>query len=415
MNPKEPPAQLRTLRIVFASHTFCGGPFVVGSHQLAREISRIGHRIVHLSTPITPLHFVRISQWQIAGARSGVWWSGGKLRGGGFLEYVPMGLVPWVLAGPIFERTGLNLTTVTLPSIPRYLERIGFNDVDVLLIDQPAFVGLHLLFPARALILRGTDLAAAQGSAMHAAETAIARASDGLIGTSKAVLDDLRAAAPGKPAILVENGAETDHFMLPSAEPAELTAIPRPILIYVGALDERFDYQGISILARECPEFSIVLIGPKPSKVRFSTGSNIHLLGPRPYSQLAGYLQHADLGLLPLNDHPANAGRSPMKLYEYAAAGLRVVARRTAEIERRNDPFVICYDRRSEFADACRRALDLRIPRKVITDRALEQSWSIKSCRVLDFMAQILDAKSWSPAPNEEPSARSRRRARSTP
>ncbi len=33
--------------------------------------------------------------------------------------------------------------------------------------------------------------------------------------------------------------------------------------------------------------------------------------------------------MLPLSEHPTNAGRSPMKLYEYLAAGLRVVARRT--------------------------------------------------------------------------------------
>jgi hypothetical protein len=401
MSPKEPSVQPRTLRIVLASHTFCGGPFVVGSHQLAKEISRIGHRIVHLSTPVTPLHFVQISQWHIASARSRVWWSGGELRSGGFFEYVPMGLVPWVLAGPIFERTGLNLSTFTLPTIRRYLRRIGFNNADVLLIDQPAFVGLHRLFPARALILRGTDLTTARGPALHAAETAIARTADGLIGTSKAVLDGLTAAAPGKPAILVENGVDPENFTLPSAMPTELAAIPRPILVYVGALDERFDHRAISMLAQECPKFSIVLIGPKPSKARLSAGTNIHLLGPRPYRQLAGYLQHADLGLLPLNDHPANAGRSPMKLYEYAAAGLRVVARRTAEIERRKDPFVICYDRGSELADACRRALDLQIPAKVIIDHALKQSWSIKTRRVLDFIGQILDSKRGSPDPTE--------------
>jgi hypothetical protein len=90
-----------------------------------------------------------------------------------------------------------------------------------------------------------------------------------------------------------------------------------------------------------------------------------------------------------------------MKLYEYAAAGLRVVARRTAEIERRKDPFVICYDRGSELADACRRALDLQIPAKVIIDHALKQSWSIKTRRVLDFIGQILDSKRGSPDPTE--------------
>ena len=70
----------------------------------------------------------------------------------------------------------------------------------------------------------------------------------------------------------------------------------------------------------------------------------MRLLGPRPYAEVPAYLQHADVGLLLLSPDPANAGRSPMKLYEYAAAGLPVLARATPELQRRAEPFVALYD-----------------------------------------------------------------------
>lgn len=389
-----PLVQPRSLRIVFASHTFCGGPFVVGSHHLAREIAVLGHKVVHLSTPITPLHFLRIGQGQAARARAAVWRAGGQVRSGGFLEYVPLGLVPWAVAGPIFVRTGVNLTNITLPRMSHYLRRKGFTEIDALLIDQPAFVGLGNLLPVRALILRSTDhLGTLRGPARYAAEIAIAQVSDGLVGTSQLVLDGLRAVAPEKPAALISNGVQIDDFLPPQAQPREFQSIRRPILIYVGAIDDRLDYQAVSALAQSCPDLSIVLIGPKPTGMSWRPGENVYLLGSRPYDQLAGYLQHADLGLLPFSDHPANAGRSPMKLYEYAAAGLRVVARRTPELERRNEPFVFCYDRQSEFAAVCRNALALPSSREMITGRAIEQSWTQKARTLLHFVTQILEKK----------------------
>jgi glycosyltransferase involved in cell wall biosynthesis len=394
MEAGNPRVQPRPLRIVFASHTFCGGPFVVGSHHLAREIAVLGHKVVHLSTPVTPLHFLRIDQAPDARARTAVWRDGGVARNGGFLEYVPLGLVPWALAGPIYAQTGLNLANMTLPRMSSYLRRNGLPEIDALIVDQPAFVGLHEHLHVRALILRSTDhLGTLRGHARQTAEIAIARISDGLVGTSQLVLDGLRAVAPDKPAALISNGVQIDNFVSPRAQPAEFHSIRPPILVYVGAIDDRFDREAVFALARSCPDLSIVLIGPKPTGPPWRPPENVHLLGPRPYDQLGGYLQHADLGLLPFSDHPANAGRSPMKLYEYAAAGLRVVARRTAELERRNEPFIFCYGRQSEMPAVCRKTLALPSSREMVKGRAIQQSWTEKARTLLQFVTHILERK----------------------
>ena len=101
-------------------------------------------------------------------------------------------------------------------------------------------------------------------------------------------------------------------------------------------------------LAKSRPDIEFVIIGSGSHLARMAATplSNLRILGARPYAVLPAYLRHAHAGLLPLNDHPANAGRSPMKLYEYAAAGLPVLATRTAELARRGLPFVRFIDPR---------------------------------------------------------------------
>jgi len=121
--------------------------------------------------------------------------------------------------------------------------------------------------------------------------------------------------------------------------------------------------------------------------------ANVHLLGSRPYAELPGYLQHADLGLLPFNNHPGNAARSPMKLYEYAAAGLPVVARRTPELERRNEPFVHFYDDASALPAVCREVLALPGGRAAIVARAAAHGWARKAELLLQLVRAVLVRK----------------------
>jgi glycosyltransferase involved in cell wall biosynthesis len=54
--------------------------------------------------------------------------------------------------------------------------------------------------------------------------------------------------------------------------------------------------------------------------------ANVHLLGARRYSELPDVLRGADAGLIPYARNTLTDGIFPMKVYEYLAAGLPVVA-----------------------------------------------------------------------------------------
>ena len=340
------------MRIVFASHTHAGGSFMVGSHHLAREMHLLGHVVAHISTPVSAVHVLRLRdpevrrRFQVAFRPS---------VADGVLYLVPLTVLPWILTSrfPRFWDVDTFLPPGSIEA------RIGAHlggAVDLLIIDQPKLVGLtRILRPAR-VIYRPTDLYRTMpGNAwIGRAELRTIERSHVSVATSAPVAEHVRALdAPGQIYVL-PNGVDHRGFAVLAPTPPEYAGIPRTRAIYVGAMDHRFDFAALRLMARAFPRVEFVLVGPQSFRSRHKLRglANIRMLGPRSHAILPAYLQHAQVGLILMNDHPANRGRSPMKLYEYGAAGLPVLARRTPEIQRRHEPFVVMYEGSSDVVQS---------------------------------------------------------------
>lgn len=374
------------MNIMFASHTYIGGPFVVGSHHLAREMEKLGHSVLHVSTPITPFHLLKWSNPEYR-ERFKILTGKREMPSPGLVNSVPLTWFPWKVAGPIFRRTGRNWM---LPSLKPLLRQHQMESIDILFIDQPSFVGLEKVVKPGKTVYRPTDLySKLTGSdSIAAAEEAILADADALVSTSDPVLAELRPYKPSIPTLLLENGVEYDHFSKEAEEPEELKRIPGPRAVYVGAIDERLDLEALRLLAQELPELQLLVIGPYAPDIAaaFAPYDNVHLLGARPYETIPAYLQHADVALLPLSGHSANRGRSPMKLYEYAAAGLPVVVTETPELLRRHEDFLYFYRDRDTFPAKVREALHNRPPRDHMRQLAKRHAWESKVRTLLDFV-----------------------------
>ncbi len=133
------------------------------------------------------------------------------------------------------------------------------------------------------------------------------------------------------------NVADYDHFSRALDArikiPEDLVRIPEPRLGFVGAVSGyKLDFSLLRKLAEAHPEWSIVLIGkvgegdPWTDVSELRGLQNLHLLGPRAYSELPCYLKGLQVALLPnlLNEYTASM--FPMKFFEYLAAGLPVVS-----------------------------------------------------------------------------------------
>lgn len=134
---------------------------------------------------------------------------------------------------------------------------------------------------------------------------------------------------------LVPNGVDTAHFArvragLPEAD--DLHSYPRPRFGYIGTIGPWTDVDSLIDLARAVPESSVIVIGPWEVAQPVGLPANLHVLGPRPYDHLPEYLAGFDVALIPFKVGPLTQAVNPVKLFEYATAGVPIVATATEEL-----------------------------------------------------------------------------------
>jgi glycosyltransferase involved in cell wall biosynthesis len=132
------------------------------------------------------------------------------------------------------------------------------------------------------------------------------------------------------------NVADTDLFATALQDgPLDpgLAALPAPRVVFTGAIvTTKLDLGLLVELARLRRDWSFALVGPVgPGDPRADVSTlaaepNVHLLGARAYRDLPAVLRAADAGLIPYARNALTASIFPMKVYEYLAAGLPVVA-----------------------------------------------------------------------------------------
>jgi glycosyltransferase involved in cell wall biosynthesis len=162
---------------------------------------------------------------------------------------------------------------------------------------------------------------------------------------------------------VIGNGVEAARFE--RAVPA--AALPgdpgAPVLGYVGSLHSWFDVLLVTALARARPQARVVLVGPAPPATRAeltrarTEAPNLHWLGARPYEEVPSLVRAFRVGLIPFRRTPLTEAVNPVKLYEYAAAGVPCVTTRfTDEVDGWREAARVASTT-EEFLAACDAAL----------------------------------------------------------
>ena len=122
----------------------------------------------------------------------------------------------------------------------------------------------------------------------------------------------------------------------PGETPADLAALPRPVVGYVGGIHQWVDMRLLRDVARRMPETTFALVGPLQIDVSSGDAPNLHFLGKKAHDDIPRYIKGFDVGIVPylLSDYTANV--YPTKLNEYLAMGIPVVATDLPEIRRFN-------------------------------------------------------------------------------
>ena len=374
------------MKIAFVSHSFYGPYFVVGSHHLARQLARRGHSVWHISA-IPWFHLLNVSRSDYS-VRMHRFFQGIIQQEANLKEAVIRPLLPWQMTRGLLNYGNLFLDLSDI----RWLVRMhpDLRDIDVLIIDEPRLNGIEKYIHAKSIYYRPTDLYvdAKNDSRIQDAEAALLAGCQGLVATSAPVLERMLTLRQEIPNLLLTNGVDYDAFTSPRDEPDALRRIGRPRVVYVGAIDDRFDIGAIRFLAARFPKVNFVIIGDGShfEDVQGLAGDNIHVLGLVPYAELNSYLQYCDVGILPLVKSRSNEGRSPLKLYEFGMSGLPVLASRTPELGRRTEAFIELYSDYEEAAETLRRILSQTHDRSQIVGQCMDHTWSNKAAILESFI-----------------------------
>jgi glycosyltransferase involved in cell wall biosynthesis len=174
-------------------------------------------------------------------------------------------------------------------------------------------------------------------AAFRAAEARFAARADLVLASAPELVRRMRELSGN--VLAAPNVADTDLFATALQHDAvhrvdpELDALPRPRLVFTGAISQiKLDMELLGELARARRDWTIALVGPvglgdpRTDVGALAAEPNVHLLGRRDYARLPEILRGADAGLIPYVRSELTGSIFPMKVYEYLAAGLPVVA-----------------------------------------------------------------------------------------
>lgn len=294
----------------------------------------------------------------------------------------------------------------------RNVENRIWKTMHKLKLENPIGISYHPLYadaffalPCKTHVFEAVDDWRDHGSYSHLRHqlTAGYEAIDKQANTITTVSEKLRAVFPKNPNVhWLPNGVDLAVIddLRDNPPPKILDGIPRPIIGYVGVIQQRLDIALLEELARKNPDKSFVFIGPiwptflrslrpkDPQIRRLEQHKNIYLLGYQPRLTSLNAVLHYDVGLIPHKSTGLTQTMNPMKLYEYLACGKPVVSTAVSGVAAFDDLVYIAQSG-DDFNNSISQAMeeDGKHPQAKRIKAMQEHSWTK---RVDTFLTTVL-------------------------
>ena len=177
---------------------------------------------------------------------------------------------------------------------------------------------------------------------------------------------------------------------------SDIKTIKKPVIGFVGGIDDSVDLNLVKYLARERPDWSVVMIGAVSKNLRNKilrdySMENLSFLGSKPFELIPAYVDKFDVCILPFIDNIRNQNRSAMKLYAYLALGKPIVSRPIADAEKFSNIILLAQEK-GEFLRAIEKTLinDTKKSRQTRISVAETQSWDKRAEHIYKLLVSAL-------------------------
>ena len=335
-----------------------------GHQEIMSTLATAGHRVLFIeNTGVrapTPRDLPRVRQ------RIRNWWRGTR----GFREERPNLFVysPLLLPLPYSRLARVVNRLLLARALRRWMRAIRFSRPVVwTFLPTPLALDLIEALDAEITIYYCIDdLAASSPGARRIAssEERLFRKADLVFVTSERLRE--RAARASAHVHVFPFGVNFEQFDRvrhgADAPPADLDALQRPVIGYVGGLHQWVDQDLIVALAARLADATFALVGPAQADVSaLARCPNVRLLGQKPHDAVPRYVKGFDVAIVPYRVAEYTLNVYPTKLNEYLVMGVPVVATDLPEIRRFNDRHGDVVEVAADdaaFAAAIRRALN---------------------------------------------------------
>jgi hypothetical protein len=212
-------------------------------------------------------------------------------------------------------------------------------------------------------------------------EDSLAQVADIIWGVTPELVNRLSNRHGAEKCHLVPNGCDYDHFASSKKVRRPAQWKPNtPVIGYAGVVDAWFDWDAVLAIASALPGGIVWIIGSCNTTVPQSLPSNVVLEGFVPYEELPPYYAGFDISIIPFKGDVLLKGVSPIKLYEYLAAGKPVVSSAMADALQSTSPGIVEVAMTPEnFAQSCLRLANTTSDEMIMRKRrelAQKHTWA---------------------------------------
>jgi beta-glucosidase/6-phospho-beta-glucosidase/beta-galactosidase/glycosyltransferase involved in cell wall biosynthesis len=182
-------------------------------------------------------------------------------------------------------------------------------------------------------------------------------------------------------------GVEYQHFSKAQDEttviPPDIDFMQRPIIGWMGVVDERVDYAMVGEMARARPDWSFAMVGPvvKVDPNLLPHSPNLHWLGGRDYQVLPNYVKAFDVNMMCFALNAATEFINPTKGLEYMATGKPIVSTPVKDVVNQWSDICLIATGTEAYLEALHKALEKKddVEQRVARGLALSKQCSWES------------------------------------